>query len=121
MKSKINIFFFISRFNFGGAGNAIYTFLRNLNSKKYNINIIFIENSQYKDILPKHVKCHQINTNIKIFKTLFCFFKIRKLILKETKNFKKNIFISNIHYSNVLTIFFLRKISHLKIILFERT
>jgi len=121
MKNKINIFFFISTFTFGGAGNAIYTFLRKLNPKKYNINIIFIGHSQYKNILPKHVKYHQINTNIRTFQTFFCFFKIRKLILKETKKFKKNIFISNIHFSNVLTIFFLRKINHLKIILFERT
>ena len=33
----------------------------------------------------------------------------------------KNIFISNIHYSNVLSIIFLRNIKNLKIILFERT
>ena len=121
MKNKINIFFFISKFNFGGAGNAVYTFLRNLNPKKFHINIIFLGNSQYKNILPKHVKYHQINNKIKMFQTFFCFFKIRKLISKETRNFKKNIFISNIHYSNVLTIFFLRKINDLKIILFERT
>jgi len=121
MKNKINIFFFISRFNFGGAGNAIYTFLKYLNTKKYSINIIFIGNSQYKNILPKHVKCHQINISIKIFHTFFSFFKVRELMLKETKKFQKNIFISNIHFSNVLTIFFLRKVNHLKIILFERT
>ena len=34
---------------------------------------------------------------------------------------KKNIFISNIHFSNILSIFFLRKIDKLKIFLFERT
>ena len=42
---------------------------------------------------------------------------MRSLIKKD----QKNIFISNIHFSNILSIFFLRKIDNLKIVLFERT
>ena len=38
---KTNIFFFISNFNFGGAGNAIFTFLNNLDRKKFNLHIFF--------------------------------------------------------------------------------
>ena len=118
---KINIFFFISRFTFGGAGNAIFTFLNNLDRKKFNLHIFFLGNSEYEKILPKYVKFYKLKVNYKIFKTFFCFFEIRKILKEKTKDFKKNIFISNIHYSNVLSIIFLQKIKNLKLILFERT
>ncbi len=118
---KINVFFFISGFNYGGAGNAIFNFLKNLDRKKYNINILFLENSEYQKHLPKDVNFYNINNKTFVFKTFFSFFKIRKIILKKTEENKKNIFISNIHYSNILTIFFLRNLRNLKIFLFERT
>ena len=118
---KINLFFFISRFTFGGAGNAIYTFLKTLDRKKYNLHILFLGKSEYQTILPKHVKYLGLNNKIPIFKTFFSFIKIRKVMLSNSKKFKNNIFISNIHYSNVLSILFLRDIKNLKIILFERT
>ena len=106
---KTNIFFFISNFNFGGAGNAIFTFLNNLDRKKFNIHIFFLGNSEYEKILPKHVKYYKLKINYKIFKTFFGFFEIRKILNEERKNFKKNIFISKIHYSNVLSVIFLKK------------
>ncbi len=118
---KINIFFFISRFTFGGAGNAIFTFLNNLDRKKYKLHIFFLGNSEYEKILPKYVKYYKLKINYRVFKTFFCFFEIRKILNKQSKEFQKNIFISNIHYSNVLSIIFLKKIKNLKLILFERT
>ncbi len=118
---KINIFFFISRFTFGGAGNAIFTFLNNLDHKKFNIHILFLGNSEYEKILPNHIKSYKLKINSKFFKTFFSFFEIRKILLDKSKNCKKNIFISNIHYSNVLSVLFLRRLKNLKIILFERT
>jgi len=118
---KINLFFFISKFNFGGAGNAIFNFLENLDKKKYNLHMIFLDNSDYKKLLPKHVKAYQLNIRSYFFKTFFSFFQIRKIILQKSLINKKNIFISNIHYSNVLSILFLRKIKNLKLVLFERT
>ena len=119
---KINIFFFISRFTFGGAGNAIFTFLNNLDRKKFNLHIFFLGNSEYEKILPKYVKYYKLKVNYNVFKTFFCFFlKLEKILNKQSKDFKKNIFISNIHYSNVLSIIFLKKIKNLKLILFERT
>ena len=118
---KINIFFFISKFIYGGAGNAIFNFLKNLDRKKFKVHIIFLNNSDYQGSLPNHVKLIKLKSKIKIFQTFFNFFKIKK-ILQELKPLKKhNIFISNIHFSNVLSILFLRKIKHLKIVLFERT
>ena len=118
---KINLFFFISQFNFGGAGNAIFNFLKNLDKRKYNLHMIFIGHSDYEKLLPKHVKFYKLTINAFFFKTFFSFFLIRKILLQKDLINKKNIFISNIHYSNVLSIIFLRNIQHLKLILFERT
>ena len=38
-----------------------------------------------------------------------------------SNKYKKNIFISNIHYTNVLSLIFLRNLNNLKIVLVERT
>lgn len=118
---KINLFFFISNFNFGGAGNAIYVFLKKLSTKKFNLHLICIGKSEYKKFLPKHVKFYSFDNKVYFFKTFFNFFKIKKIIKNFSQKKEKNIFISNIHYSNVLSIFFLRKLKNLKIVLFERT
>ena len=118
---KINLFFFISNFNYGGAGNAILNFLTNLNHNKYNLHIRFLCHSDYIKLLTKNVKYYQLNNNFYFFKTFFAFFKIKNILSKKKLSTSKNIFISNIHYSNVFSIIFLRKIENLKIILFERT
>ena len=118
---KINLFFFISQFNFGGAGNAIFNFLENLDNKKYNLHIIFLGHSDYEKILPKYVKSYRLNIKSNFSKTFFSFFLIKKILLQKKLIYQKKIFISNIHYSNVLSIIFLREIKNLKIVLFERT
>ena len=93
---KINLFFFISQFNFGGAGNAIFNFLENLDKKKYNLHMIFLDNSDYKKLLPKHVKSYQLHTRSYLFKTFFSFFQIRKIILeKNLINKKKHFYIQH--------------------------
>lgn len=118
---KINIFFFISGFNYGGAGNAIFNFLKNLNKKKFNVHIFFLGKSEYQKHIPRYVKIYNIEDKSFFFKTFFSFFKIKKILSKKTFKNEKNVFISNIHYSNILTIFFLRNLQNLKIFLFERT
>lgn len=118
---KTNIFFFISNFSYGGAGNAILNFLKNLNRKKYNIYMIFLDRSDYDKFLPSDIKVIRLISKINIFKTFFCFFKIKEILLQSKISKNKNIFISNINYSNVLSILFLRRIKYLKLILFERT
>ena len=118
---KINIFFFISNFEFGGAGNAILNFLNKLNKKKFNVHIIYLGKSQYLRQISKQVKVIQVNNNFFFLKTLISFFKIRKIIKIKCKKNKYNLFISNIHYSNILSIIFLRNLNNLKIFLFERT
>lgn len=118
---KINLFFFISTFKYGGASNAIINFLKNLDQEKYKLHIIFLNHSDYIKSLPKNVKYYKVESKFTYLKTIFAFFKIKKILLKKNLYGAKNIFISNIHYSNVLSIIFLRKIKNLKIVLFERT
>ena len=118
---KINLFFFVSNFNYGGASIAILNLLKGLSRKKFNINIIYIGDSDYKKNIPSDVNIINIKTNSYFLKTFFGFFKIRKIILQRIKNKKKNLFVSNINYSNILSILFLRKIKNLKIFLYERT
>ena len=89
-KMKINIFFFISNFTFGGAGNAVFNFINKLNKKKFNINIIYIGESEYEMYIPRHVKIFKIKKNFFFFKTLISFFRIKKKIRNETKKNKLN-------------------------------
>lgn len=115
---KINLIIFLSEFVLGGAGNSIYKLCKNLPKKKYAISIICLNKCYYKKLLNKHdIKVYEIQSS----RAFFGFFKIKKLleniIKKKTKS---NIFISNIYYSNILSILFLRKLN-LKICLIERT
>ena len=118
---KINLFFFISDFNYGGASNSIFNFLKNLDSKKFRLFMIFIGKSDYKNLLPKNINIINIKKDNRKFSTIRSFFKIKKIIINETKKNSKNVFISNIHYANIISIYFLNKILNLKLVVFERT
>ena len=115
---KIHTIFFLSEFVLGGAGNSIYKLCKNLSKKKYQILIICVNKCYYKKYFKKEgINVYEINAN----KAFFAFFNIKKLLKKiVSRNYKSNIFLSNIHYSNVLTILFLRNLK-LKICLIERT
>jgi len=115
---KIHTIFFLSEFVLGGAGNSIYKLCKNLPKKNYQISIICLNKCYYKKLFKKEgIDVYEINAT----RALFAFFKIKKLLSKLiSKNYKSNIFLSNINYSNVLTILFLRSLK-LKICLIERT
>ena len=72
---KINIFFFISNFGIGGAGNAILNFLNQLNRKKYNIHMIYLGKSVYKKYFPNYVKVIQIENSFFFLKLFLVFLK----------------------------------------------
>jgi len=116
---KINLIFFLSRFTYGGAGLSIFKLCKALPKNKYNINIICLNECSFDGKFKK--------LKIKVFKlrykkTFFAMPQIFFLIKKILKNrYKKNILISNINYTNVLSIIFLRLIDNLKIVLVERT
>tara|TARA_B100000767_G_C19768951_1_gene539004 strand:+ start:1408 stop:2493 length:1086 start_codon:yes stop_codon:yes gene_type:complete len=112
---KKDIFFLLPVFTYG-AGQSITRIILGLNDSKYNKHIICLGKCQFKKEL--------LNKNIKIFelkhsKLIFAIKDIKK-ILKDT-GVNKKILISNIHYTNVLSLLFFSKIKGLKIIITERT
>jgi len=115
---KINLIIFISEFNLGGAGNSLFRLCMNLPKKKYNINVICLNKCAYE----KELKKNKV-TIFKIFskKTALAMFEVKRITkqLISTK-YKKNIFISNIYYSNILSIIFLKSLK-IKLIIIERT
>ncbi len=114
---KINLIIFISEFNLGGAGNSIFKLCKNLPKDKFNITVICLNECYYKsDLLKCGIKVIEINSN----KTILGMPKVKHFVKKLIKSDQKNIFLSNIYYSNILSIFFLRSLK-IKIILVERT
>ena len=116
---KINLIFFLSRFGMGGAGNSIFRLCKGLSKKKFNISVICLKNCSYeKEFNKNKIKVYKVNLN----KTSFAMIKILKITkFLISKKYKKNIFISNIHYANILSLIFLRNLNNLKIVLVERT
>jgi len=114
---KINLFFFLPYFIKGGAGNSIYKLCKNLNKKKYRINIICLNKCEYKKLfLKESIKVFEIKSS----KTLFAINKIKKVIFNNITNYK-NIFISNINFANLISLIFFKKIKNLKVVCIERT
>ena len=64
---KINLFFFISDFNYGGASNSIFNFLKNLDSKKFRLFMIFVGKSDYKNLLPNNINIINIKKDNRKF------------------------------------------------------
>ena len=74
---KINLIFFLSEFVAGGAGNSIFRLCKQLSKKRYEIYVISLNRCFYKDKLKKMgVSVYEIPSS----RTLFGFFKIRRLI-----------------------------------------
>ena len=112
---KKDIFFLLPVFAYG-AGQSIKRIILELNNQKYTKNIICLGKCQYKNELKKaNIKVYELKNS----KLIFAMKNINK-ILSENKK-KEKILISNIHYTNVLSLIFLSKIEKLKIIVTERT
>ena len=114
---KINLIIFLSEFNLGGAGNSLIKLCKNLSNKNFSTSIICLNKCFYKKELIKYgASVYEIKSS----KTIFAMPKIKKIVEKLIDNKKKNIFLSNIYYSNVLSVLFLRSLK-IKLILVERT
>ena len=112
---KKNIFFLLPVFTYG-AGQSIKRIILDLDYKKYNRNIICLGKCQFKeDLLKKKVKIYELNHK----KLIFAICDIKKILQNDKINQK--ILVSNIHYTNVLSLLFFSKIEKLKIIVTERT
>tara|TARA_B100000886_G_scaffold120504_1_gene81094 strand:- start:777 stop:1895 length:1119 start_codon:yes stop_codon:yes gene_type:complete len=122
MKSKFKkkrLIFFLPNFSLGGASESIFKLSKFL--KKYNFSILIIslgKNFYKKEFKKINCDVFEINSS----KAIFSIFEIRRKIIEETnKKFYKTIFISNIHYANIISIFSLVNLKKVKIVLTERS
>ena len=112
---KKDIFFLLPVFTYG-AGQSIKRILIELDDKKYNKNIICLGKCQFKkELKNKRIKVFELSHS----KLIFAMMEIKDILKKDKVNSK--VLISNIHYTNVLSLIFLSKINRLKIIVNERT
>jgi len=117
---KINLIFFLPNFSKGGAANSIVKLSKNLDKSKYIIYLISLNKNEYKVDTKnnKNIKFIRINTS----RAIFSIFKLRNLVKNLLRNnIFKTIFISNIHYANIIAILALYKIPKIKLIVTERT
>lgn len=115
---KIRLFCLLSNFNFGGAGNSVFRLIQNLNPNDYKIYVIAIGKCPYRSLSK--------NKNIIFFllksrSILSSFFKVYKILKKNKNQNSKNIFLSNIHYNNIISIFITKLFKDIKVIVVERT
>ena len=90
-----------------------------LAKKNFSILLISIGKNFYKQRLKRN-NCDIIELDNK--RALFSIFKIRRLLINESeKKYKKLIFISNIHYGNIIAILSSIFIKNFKLILTERS
>ena len=115
---KIHLIFFLSEFVLGGAGNSIFKLCKRLSKSRFKITVISVNKCFYKKEFKKNgIQVIEIYST----RTFLAFFKLKKILKKISKNYKiPCVFISNINYSNVLSIIFLRNLK-IKICLIERT
>ena len=114
-----NIIFFLPVFKLGGAGNSIFRLCTKIDLKKNNIFIISVGENEYKSKFKnysKKIKIIEINKD----NTVASFFILRKKVKEISNNSYNNIFISNQHYANVVSILALKKIKNLKLIVVDR-
>ena len=115
---KIKLIFFHPYSSIGGADLSLSTIVNNLNPKKYSIDFICIKRQKKTIPLNKNIKIYELESN----KTLFSYFKFRKIIKQNLKrNYKKIILFSNQNFANVIAyLFTLNLKDKIKLIAFER-
>ena len=118
-KKQKRLVFFLPNFILGGAGESILKLSKFLVKYNFSILIISLGKNFYKKNFEK-INCEIIEINSS--RTFFSIFKIRKLMIEETKkNFEKIIFISNLNYVNITSLISLINLNKIKVILTERS
>jgi glycosyltransferase involved in cell wall biosynthesis len=118
-KKQKRLIFFLPSFILGGAGESIFKLSKFLIKHNFSILIICLGKNYYKKDFKK-INCDTVE--IDSSKTLFSIFKLRRLVIDESKkNFEKIIFISNLNYANVISIISLINLNKIKVILTERS
>ena len=116
MKKNLNIFIFQPYPDFGGADRSIIRIINCINDAKFTI--VSLKKCSYGKYINKKVSYLKLNSK----RSVLSIFELRKKISKLVKfsKYKKNIFISNQHFANVVSILSLKKIKNLKLILIDR-
>ena len=118
-KKQTRLVFFLPNFNLGGAGESIFKLSKFLVKYNFSILIISLGKNFYKKDFKK-INCEIIE--LKLTRTLFSIFKLRKLAINESKkNYEKIIFISNLNYANVISLISLINLNKIKVVLTERS
>ena len=111
--------FFLPNFILGGAGESIFKLSKFLVKYNFSILIISLGKNFYKKDFKK-INCEIIEINSS--RAFFSIFKLRKLMIHETKkNYEKIIFISNLNYVNVISLISLINLNKIKVVLTERS
>lgn len=116
MKKKYNILIFQPYPKFGGADRSIIRLINGINEADFTL--ISLTKCNYKKYLNKKINLVELSSS----RTFFSILELRKKVEHLTQNskIKKNIFISNQNFANVVSILSLNNILNLKIILIER-
>ena len=71
---KINLIFFLSEFNLGGAGNSVFKLCKNLSKNQFIISVICLNKCFYKEELNKNgIQVFEVKSR----KTIFGVFELR--------------------------------------------
>ena len=101
------------------ASSAIFRLCKHLDKKKYNLFIISLNKNELKNDLSKYCsEIFEINSRSVLLSSL----KLTQIVkyINNKYNFY-SIFISNIHYANIISGLCLKKNKKFKLIFFERT
>ena len=113
---KYRIFIFQPYPKFGGADRSIIRLING--NKNADFTLVSLKRCNYTKYLNKKINYLRINSS----RVFYSIFELKKKVCKiiETKNYSKNIFISNQFFANIITALSLTGIKKLKVILIER-
>lgn len=118
MNKKIKLIFYHPVSDIGGADNSLFRLIDNLDSKKFSISFLSLNESFLKSKLKKNIKFITLKAN----RALFSFFELRRIIQEniQKKKYEKIILVSNQNYANLISIMSTYKLKKVKTILIDR-
>ena len=116
LRKKYRVFIFQPYPKFGGADRSIIRLINGIKSADFIL--VSLTKCNYSKYLNKKIRYLKINSS----RVLFSFFKLREKIssIIHKDKYKKNIFISNQNFANIISVLSICKIDNIKIILIER-
>ena len=114
-KYKDKVYFFHPYSGQGGADLSISRLINGIDSKKYDIELITLNNPKIKAKINNKIKYLQLNVN-----RTFLAYKLINEHIELDKKYSRKIFISNENFANSLSSILLNKRDGLKLVLFER-